>query len=97
MKFKAVIANFKDNVATAISNIKKGETVSVKIDKELLEITSNENIPFGHKLSLTDIPKGEDVIKYGEVIGRATRNIRKGDYVHIHNVESKRGRGDLVR
>ncbi|WP_443110690.1 hypothetical protein [Caloramator sp. mosi_1] len=34
------------------------------------------------------------MIKYAEEIGKATNNINKGDYVHVHNIESKRGRGD---
>ena len=34
--------------------------------------------------------------KYGEVIGAATRDIRVGEHVHVHNVEGKRGRGDRV-
>ncbi len=35
-----------------------------------------------------------EVYKYGESIGRATQEIKSGDYVHVHNVESERGRGD---
>ena len=38
--------------------------------------------------------KGEHIIKYGEVIGGASADIRKGEYVHIHNLEALRGRGD---
>ena len=41
-----------------------------------------------------DINKGEHIIKYGESIGGATSNIKKGDYVHVHNLESLRARGD---
>jgi altronate dehydratase small subunit len=41
--------------------------------------------------------KGDDVIKYGEVVGRTTATINIGDHVHVHNVESLRGRGDLVK
>jgi altronate dehydratase small subunit len=42
-----------------------------------------------------DISKGLDILKYGEVIGRATKNIASGTHAHIHNIESLRGRGDL--
>jgi altronate dehydratase small subunit len=41
------------------------------------------------------ISKGQDVLKYGEVIGQATQDISEGKHVHVHNVESLRGRGDL--
>ena len=47
-----------------------------------------DGIPAGHKFALTDIPEGEYVIKYGEIIGRATQKINKGEWVHTHNVKS---------
>ena len=54
-----------------------------------------EVIPYGHKVAVRDIQVGEPIIKYGESIGRAVRDIKKGDYVHVHNMEAMRGRGDL--
>ena len=47
-----------------------------------------ENIPAGHKYALRDIATGEYVVKYGEIIGRATAEIKKGEWVHTHNVKS---------
>ena len=46
------------------------------------------NIPAGHKYALCSIKKGECVVKYGEVIGRATTDVEKGEWVHTHNVKS---------
>ena len=54
-----------------------------------------EFISYGHKFSVKDIALGENVLKYGEVIGRATQEIPAGAHAHIHNIESLRGRGDL--
>ena len=51
-------------------------------------LDGNEQIPAGHKYALCDIPKGEYVIKYGEIIGRATQDIAKDEWVHTHNVKS---------
>ena len=51
-------------------------------------LDGNEVIPAGHKYALTHIGKGEAVIKYGEIIGRATQDIEKGEWVHTHNVRS---------
>lgn len=45
----------------------------------------------GHKIALFDISEGEDIIKYGYPIGRATCNIAKGDHVHSHNMKTKLG------
>lgn len=97
MKFKAVIANPKDNVATVVAEIEVGEKVLANMGENIVEVIANQEIPFGHKISLSKIAKGEDVVKYGEVIGMSTQEIKVGDYVHAHNVESKRGRGDLVK
>ena len=43
-------------------------------------------IPAGHKFALRDIAVGEDIIKYGNPIGHATRDIRKGELVDHHNI-----------
>ena len=51
-------------------------------------LTGTETIPAGHKYALCEIKKGETVIKYGEIIGRATSDIQKGEWVHTHNVKS---------
>ena len=87
----------KDNVATAIADIESGVEVQVKWDKEVSTIKSLEKIPFGFKIALTDVGKGSNVIKYGETIGIASQNIKRGQLVHVHNIQGARGRGDLVK
>ena len=47
------------------------------------------NLADGHKYALNDIKKGEDIIKYGNPIGQATDDIKKGEHVHTHNVKTK--------
>lgn len=42
-------------------------------------------VPFGHKVALRTIAAGEAIIKYGVVIGTATKRINAGDHVHVHN------------
>ncbi len=42
----------------------------------------------GHKTALCDIKKGENIIKYGYSIGRAAEDIKKGSYVHVHNIKT---------
>lgn len=86
-----------DNVATIFANdVLDKMTVSVRDKKGNTEqITISGNVPYGHKIALTDIKKGEKIMKYGECIGAASTDIKKGDYVHVHNLEALRGRGDL--
>ena len=83
-----------DNVAVCLSDRKAGEVVEIGVRGETLRLTLLDDIPFAHKFSLTDIHTGEKVIKYGEVIGMASKPIKAGQWVHVHNVESVRGRGD---
>ena len=94
MKPKLVVMNSKDIVATAIEKLEAGTEVSLDYQGQPLLLKLLSNIPFGHKVALRDIKKDETIVKYGESIGIATRNIARGEHVHTQNVESCRGRGD---
>jgi len=85
-----------DSVATALMDLCAGDEVSFERDGCMETMKEVDAIPFGHKFALVAIPEGGDVLKYGEVIGRATVSIAVGAHVHVHNLESLRGRGDLA-
>ncbi len=53
-----------------------------------ITLTGKGDIPAGHKYALKDVKKGDFIIKYGEIIGRATADIKEGEWVHSHNVKS---------
>jgi altronate dehydratase small subunit len=91
----AIALRDADNVATALRDLAAGEQVIVGVLDRTVDVCVREPIPFGHKLALADIPQGSGILKYGEVIGRATRAIPSGGHAHVHNIESLRGRGDL--
>jgi len=95
MKIDAIMIKAQDNVANALRDLTSAETVTVGMGDDLKQVNVSENIPFGHKFAVVDIAQGEHIIKYGEVIGRATRPIAQGAHAHIQNIESLRGRGDL--
>jgi len=94
MEKKIIILNEDDNVATALKDLLK--CVIIDIEEYGLKINIQENIPFGHKFAIKDIENGESIIKYGETIGIAVKDISKGAHVHTHNVVSNRGRGDVI-
>ncbi|AXE05565.1 hydrolase [Salmonella enterica] len=94
MKKNAVVINPKDSVATALQPLKAGEIASMFIGDENLTIILRDAIPYGHKFAIKAVALHGEVYKYGESIGRATKSIQPGEYVHVHNVESERGRGD---
>ncbi|MFO8089462.1 MAG: UxaA family hydrolase [Desulfatiglandaceae bacterium] len=95
MKRDAIAIKPEDNVGTAIRDLSAGLAVQVGIGEEVVPVLLVEDIPYGHKLAIHAIDKGENVLKYGEIIGRASCSIQQGAHVHVHNVESLRGRGDL--
>ena len=86
-----------DNVATIFADdITDGTVVEVRDKKgQKEEICVHGDVPYVHKIAVTDIPKGAHIMKYGESIGAASTDIKKGDYVHVHNLDALRGRGDL--
>ncbi len=92
---KVFVVEKEDNVGTSVGEpIEAGETVGTEGRLTDLTIVARADLPYGHKIALRDIAAGEQVIKYGLSIGAATTDIQAGDYVHVHNVESNRGRGD---
>ena len=82
MERKLIKIEEHDNVAVAVESIKRGQTVIAG----QTEVTAQEDIPFGHKIALRDIEAEEAVIKYGYAIGHASCPIKKGSWVHSHNL-----------
>jgi (2R)-sulfolactate sulfo-lyase subunit alpha len=80
-----------DNVAVAMDDLEPGTLhgLSVKEGTAYTEVL-NHAIPLGHKFALTDIPEGGEIIKYGIKVGLASAPIKKGDYIHTHNMRSYR-------
>ena len=74
---------YGDNVAVTSFVIEP----KTKIEKQ--SIVSVDLIPFGHKICLKPINKSEPVIKYDQIIGFASKNIKPGEHVHSHNLEFK--------
>src|SRR5688572_29443625 len=86
----ALVLNVRDNVATALETLEAGRA----LDIGGRSIVVTERVPSGHKVALVSIAAGDAVIKYGSPIGTATMAIAAGQHVHVHNVDSTRGRGD---
>ncbi len=80
-----IIMNPDDNCATALEDISKGSQLQIRE----ISIFINQNILLGHKIALTDIKNGGLVKKYGQAIGVVTEDIKKGDWIHTHNLTSQ--------
>ncbi len=66
--------NSVDNVVIALQPLKAGEDTAI------------EPVPRSHKMALSDIATGENVIRYGQIIGKADCFIAAGSHVHSHNM-----------
>jgi altronate hydrolase len=77
-----LVLNPTDNIAICLADMKAGTVV----DQDNLKLTITQDIPRGHKVASRSIKKGEGVIKYGERMGHATKEIGAGEHVHTHNV-----------
>ncbi len=94
---KVFVVYATDNVGTAVlESINAGDHVTCNGERRDIEIVAQDDIAYGHKIALMDIAAGDTVLKYGLSIGSALCDIKAGEHVHAHNVESNRGRGDLT-
>ncbi len=93
MIINCIRINKNDNVVTVIMDVNAGEEL---VGKDVpAGIRTLSGLQMGHKAALKEIPPCWEIIKYGEVIGHAIQNIKPGEHVHVHNIVSGRGRGDL--
>ena len=91
MTRNAVKLSPKDNVASALVALTKGQTAVIQYHSDPVEqVTLIEDVPFGFKLAVRDIKEGEDILKYGMAMGVATRDIKAGEMVHVQNVQGAR-------
>jgi altronate dehydratase len=72
----------EDNVAVAARKLPRGSCLGS------LHLVAQEEIPLGHKVAVRPIASGDEVLKFGVPIGRATRDIAPGELVHVHNIRS---------
>ena len=86
---KAILMNKKDNVAMVLSPVKKNDSIVITYNNEVItQVCALDDIEIYHKIAVKPMQIGDNVLKYGEVIGRAVSFIKAGEHVHINNIES---------
>lgn len=85
---RSLLINPKDNVAVVLEKARQGDHIIVNEQN----ITLLNDIIFAHKVALQDFQAGDTILKYGEDIGFAIRNISKGEWIHTHNMGCRRGK-----
>lgn len=81
---RLLLLNPDDNVLVLRRGIAAGE----RVDLGTGEAETDRSLDLGHKLARRVIGEGEEILKYGAVIGVALEQIPAGAHVHVHNVRS---------
>ncbi len=71
-----------DNIAIARVALSPGQQIRV----DGISLAVEDPIPAGHKVALRAIASGENIVRYGQMMGRARIRIEPGRHVHTHNV-----------
>lgn len=86
-----------DSVAVAVRDLQPGPAEGHYLrGRGSLALEVLGDVPLGHKLALTDITAGEEIIEYGMRTAMAAADVKKGEYVHVHNVRSARWHNSVV-
>ena len=84
---KGLVLDPRDNVGIVIETVSAGDEVKFSNGAVIKSIS---DLLMPHKIALADIAEGDTVIKYGEVIGYTTADVKQGEFVHAHNIDSEK-------
>ncbi len=97
MKQNGLLMHVKDNVVVCTKELKPGEILQYKADGRWVTMEVTELVPIWNKVAIQDIAEGENVLKYGEVIGKSTCAIPQGTCVsHFNIMGIPRNYGDEI-
>lgn len=82
MSLNVIKIHGSDNVVIALKDLKTGETIELPDERIILR----NDVPAGHKIAVDSIATNGKILKYGHIIGHATRKISPGEWVHSHNL-----------
>ena len=88
--YNALIVEKNDDVAVVLEAIHVGDKVTYRYGDEERSVVSLSEVPVYHKVAVRDIKRGDHILKYGEKLGVATQDIKLGEHVHVHNLDSER-------
>jgi (2R)-sulfolactate sulfo-lyase subunit alpha len=92
VQHKFLIHKRGDHVGVAVADIEPGEHAQGVFmdDDSTIDVEARAHVPLGHKIALSELGEGAEVLEYGIPIGIATQPLQVGTYVHTHNLRSAR-------
>lgn len=88
MSINGLLMNDNDNVVVCTKELNKGDVLQYKINGEEVNLEVMGNIPVWNKIAIRSITQGENILKYGEIIGQSINDINCGECVSHLNVMS---------
>ena len=88
MKINALMIDEIDNVVTCVEEVAAGSEVVYRKGNDIQSLKAEEDIPYCHKIALKDFAEGDEVIKYGEMLGKTTEAVAKGHRLWDKNMYS---------
>lgn len=88
MNVNALLMDSTDNVVTCVQDVEAGGQVVYQKDGQTCSLTARQAIPACHKVALQPLAEGEDVRKYGELIGRTKAPVEAGGLVDHETIYS---------
>ncbi|MBO0829318.1 MAG: UxaA family hydrolase [Streptosporangiales bacterium] len=86
-----------DSVGVAVRDLSPGRITGGFLDGTAApDFELLEPVPLGHKFAMTDIADGADVVEYGVRVGLASRAVKVGEHVHVHNMRSARWQNSVA-
>ncbi len=83
---KCLILTDSDNVGVIAADATKDQICETD-DAVRLTVPLQESIARGHKIATKNIRRGEQIIKFGQIIGISRVPIQQGAHVHNHNID----------
>ena len=88
MEINALLMDEIDNVATCVEVVTAGQEVTYRKGEQICSIVAKDTIPYCHKVALVDLAEGDEVFKYGELLGKLSAPVAKGHLVDHNNLFS---------
>lgn len=88
MRFNALLMDDNDNVVTCVEEVSAGQEVIYYRGDQICKIQVKEMVPYCHKIALKTFEEGDEVVKYGELIGKTLQKIEEGCWVSDKNIFS---------
>lgn len=86
-----------DNICVATRKLDAGTNVKCNGSQFVLQT----DVALGAKLALVDLAAGNKVVKFGKPIGTLKADVKMGEYIHTHNLNSDYiptyDRGELIQ